>query len=159
MNLGKIEITCSLVKHHQQSRIVKKNLTEFKQELEEWKTAPMITQAMIGGLRAVHKGATPSVYSCGMGSIDGGITISGIIKDQADIGWINFLCGRFSIQWKEAQKRHYLRIGTKKSPGNCHTEEITYDTMGYVAIPEHSTSLTDWPNVYGQSLLIKHSNK
>ena len=43
--------------------------------------------------------------------------------------------------------------------GNCHAEEITYDTMGYVAIPEHSTSLTDWPNIYGQSLLIKHSNK
>ena len=32
------------------------------------------------------------------------------------MGWINFLCGRFSVQWKEAQKRHYLRIGTKKSP-------------------------------------------
>ena len=75
-----------------------KNLKELKQELEELETAPIITRAIIGGLRAVHKGATPSVYSCGTGTFDGGITISGIICDQDDIGWVNFLCGRFSVQ-------------------------------------------------------------
>ena len=93
-----------------------KNLKGLKQKLEVLETAPIITRAIIGGLREVHKGGNPSAYSCGTGSFDGGITISGIIRDQADIGWINFLCGRFSIQWKEAQKRHYLRIGSKKSP-------------------------------------------
>jgi len=34
---------------------------------------------------------------------------------QADIGWINFLCERWSVKLKEAQKRHYLRINKKKS--------------------------------------------
>ena len=95
---------------------LEKNLKGLKQKLEVLETAPIITRAIIGGLREVHKGATPSVYSCGTGSFDGSITISGIIRDQADIGWINFLCRRFSVQWKEAQKRHYLRIGSKKSP-------------------------------------------
>ena len=94
-----------------------KNLTELKQELEGLETAPIITRAIIGGLREVHQGAIPSAYSCGTGSFDGGITISDIIRDQADIGWVNFLCGRFSVQWKEAQKRHYLRIGTENYPG------------------------------------------
>ena len=36
------------------------------------------------------------------------------ISDQADIGWINFLCGRWSVKWKEAQKRYYLWMNKKK---------------------------------------------
>ena len=66
-----------------------KNLKELKQELEGLETAPIITRAIIDGLREVHKGATPTVYSCGTGSFDGGITISRIICDQADTGWVN----------------------------------------------------------------------
>ena len=45
--------------------------------------------------------------------------ISGILCDQAEIGWINFLCGRWSVKRKEAQKRHYLRMNKKKSACLC----------------------------------------
>ena len=93
-----------------------KNLKELKKELEDLATAPILTRTIIGGLRHVHNGTTPSPYSYGNALFDGGITISCIIRDQADIGWINFLCGQWSVKWKEAQRRHYLQMNTKKSP-------------------------------------------
>ena len=37
------------------------------------------------------------------------------MSDQADIGWINFFSGRWSVKWKEAQKRHYCHMNKKKS--------------------------------------------
>ena len=43
--------------------------------------------------------------------------------------------------------------------GNCYTEEITYDTMGYVAVSEQGTALTDWTNIYRQSPLFESPNK
>ena len=45
----------------------------------------MITQTIIRSLRYIHNNATPSVYSfCNYG-FGGGITIRGIIEDQADM--------------------------------------------------------------------------
>ena len=38
-----------------------------------------------------------------------------IFEDQAEIGWTNFLCGRWGVKWKEAQKRHYLIMNKGKS--------------------------------------------
>ena len=87
-----------------------KNLKEFKKELEDLETAPIITRTIIGSLRHVHNDTTPSIYSFGDSVFGGGIKIRGIIEDQADIGWTNFLCGRWSVKWKEAQKRHYLQM-------------------------------------------------
>ena len=58
---------------------------------------------------------TPSAQSFGYANFGGGITIRSIIEDQVDIGWTNFLCGRWSVNWKEAQKRHYLRMNKRKA--------------------------------------------
>ena len=84
----------------------RKNLNKLQKEMEYLETAPIITRTIIGSLRHVHNGTNPSVYSFGDSAFGGGITIRGIIEDQADIGWTNFLCGRWSVKWKEAQKRH-----------------------------------------------------
>jgi len=85
-----------------------KNLKELKKELEDLETAPMITKTIIGRLRNVHNDTTPSIYSFGNSDFGGGITIRSIIEDQADIGWTNFLCGRWGVKWKEAQKSHTI---------------------------------------------------
>ena len=44
-----------------------------------------------------------------------GVTLSGIIADQEEIGWNNFVLGRWSTLWQQAQLLHYKSIGSKKS--------------------------------------------
>ena len=75
-----------------------KNLKELKKELEDLETAPMTTQTIVGSLRHVHNDNTPSVYLFGNSDFGGGITIRGIMEDQADIGWTNFLCRRWGVK-------------------------------------------------------------
>mmetsp|Transcript_26289 Transcript_26289/g.28290 ORF Transcript_26289/g.28290 Transcript_26289/m.28290 type:complete len:201 (+) Transcript_26289:414-1016(+) len=93
----------------------KRNLKELQKEMEDLETTLIITRTIIKGLKHVHNGSTPSAYSFSDFVFEGGITISGIIRDLADIGWINFLCRKWSVKWKGAQKIHYLRINKKKS--------------------------------------------
>ena len=92
-----------------------KSLTGLMKVLEDLNTSPTLTKMIIRSLRHVHNGTIPSAPSFGYANFGGGITIRGIIEDQADIGWTNFLCGRWSVIWKEAQKRHYLQINKRKS--------------------------------------------
>ena len=99
--------------------------------MEDLDTPPIITRTIIRGLRYVHNGTTPAPYSFGDFAFGGAITFSGVIEDQADIGWINFLCGRWSAKWKEVQKRYkrdtnYGQI-KKNIPSldHCYTEETT----------------------------------
>ena len=92
-----------------------KKLTWFKKVLEDLETAPTITKTIISSLRHVYNSTTSSVHSFGHSYFGGGISLRGIIKNQTDISWTNFLCGRWSVKWKEAQKRHYLRMNKKKS--------------------------------------------
>ena len=42
---------------------------------------------------------------------------------------------------------------------HCYTAEITHDPVGYVAVSEPSTSLTDLPNIYCQSPSFEPLNK
>ena len=72
-------------------------------------------KTIIGSLRHVYNDTTPSVHFFGHMYFGGGISLRSIIVDQADIGWTNFLCGRWSLKWKEVQKRHYLQMNKRKS--------------------------------------------
>ena len=94
-----------------------KGLTGLTKVLGDLDTLPTLTKMIIGSLRQVRNGTTLSVQSFGYANFGGGITIRGIIEDQADIGWTNFLCGRWSVKWREAQTRHYLRMNKRKSAG------------------------------------------
>ena len=38
------------------------------------------------------------------------------IREQAKIGWHNFILGRWTYKWKIVQKAHYDRIGSRKTP-------------------------------------------
>ena len=91
-----------------------KNFISLTKLLKDLDTAPTLEKMIIGSLRHVHNGTTPYVESFGHGNFGGGIRIRGIMEDQANIGWINFLCKRWGVKWKEAQKRHNLRMNKKK---------------------------------------------
>ena len=79
----------------------KMNLNELRKDLEDLGIALMIIRTIIGSLRQVHNDTFPSVYLFGNYNFMGGITIRGIREDQGDIGLTNFLCGRWSVNWKE----------------------------------------------------------
>jgi hypothetical protein len=36
-------------------------------------------------------------------------------RHQEETGWNNFVLGRCSVKWGEAQQRHYERIGSKRT--------------------------------------------
>ena len=69
------------------------NLTGFTKVLEDLDISPTLKKMIIGSLRHVHNGTTPSVQSFGYGNFGGGITIRSIMEDQADIEWTNFYVG------------------------------------------------------------------
>ena len=41
-------------------------------------------------------------YTFGCAHFEQGLSLQGVMSDQADIDWINFLSGRWSVKWKEA---------------------------------------------------------
>jgi hypothetical protein len=45
--------------------------------------------------------------------IEGDLGIA--MRHQEEIGWNNFVLGRWSVKWGEAQHRHYERIGSKRT--------------------------------------------
>ena len=78
--------------------------------LDDLDTSPELKTMIVGGLRHAPNSTTPTSQSFGYTNFGGGITTRSIFEDQADIRWTNFLCGRWGVKWKEAQKRHYLRM-------------------------------------------------
>ena len=71
-----------------------KNFKSMTKLLKDLNISPTLEKMIIGGLKHVHNGTTPSVQSFGYGNFGSGITVRGIMEDQADIGWTKFLCGR-----------------------------------------------------------------
>ena len=84
-------------------------------ELKALDTSPDLAEAIINGLNHAHNSTTPTTRETGRVNFGGGITLRKIIEDQTAIGWTNFLCGRWGVKWKEAQRRHYLRCNKRKS--------------------------------------------
>lgn len=83
--------------------------------LKDLTTSPTLEKTIIGGFRHAHNRTIPSVREYGYVDFGSGITVRNIIEDQTNIGWTNFLCDRWGVKWKEAQRRHYLRMNKKKS--------------------------------------------
>ena len=87
----------------------------MKTIIEDLETKPSLQAAILGALKLTCQGITPHTHAFGLTDFSNGLTLSGIMQDQQHIGWINFFAGRWGIKWKEAQKRHYMRMNKKKS--------------------------------------------
>ena len=94
----------------------KKQLPGFKKMLEELGTAQILTTTIIGSLRHVYNGTTPSVHSFGQTYFGGNISLRGIIEDQANISGPIF-CATDGVWSGEKHKRD---ITYKWTSGNQH---------------------------------------
>ena len=63
----------------------------------------------------MRSGNHPHTSTFGRAHFGRGLSLQSILSDHANIGWINFFLGRWSVKWKEAQKRHYRNMNKKKS--------------------------------------------
>ena len=82
-----------------------KGLKSLEKMLDEYDTASSLKPMIIGTIRHVQSGTTPTGRSFGHAIFGGSLTTRSILEDQASIGWTNFLCGRWGMKWKEAQRR------------------------------------------------------
>ena len=87
----------------------------MEQILDEKETAPDLQKFIIGSLNGVQIGNLPHKYTFDRANFGLRISLQGIKSDQADIRWIDFFSGRWSVKWKEAQNRHYLNMNKKES--------------------------------------------
>ena len=97
------------------NKVFKKGIDELEKILEEKETAPELHRAIVGNLMGMRSGSQPRPATFGRANFGRGLSISVILSDQAEIGWINFFSGRWSVKWKEAQKRHYRNMNKRKS--------------------------------------------
>ena len=84
------------------NKVFKKGITELGNILDDKEAAPDIRKAIIGSLNGIQIGNLPHQYTFGRAHFGHGLSLQGIMSDQADIGQINFFSGRWSIKWKEA---------------------------------------------------------
>ena len=97
------------------TQLFEKGLDEMKTILEELETESTLQAAILGALQLIYCGIILHTHAFGLTDFSDGLTLPGIMRDQHRLGWINFFAGQWGIKWKEAQKRHYLRMNRKKS--------------------------------------------
>ena len=80
------------------NKAFKKGKHELERILDEKGTAPNIRKAIIGSLNGIRIGNLPHRYTFGRAHFGQGLSLQGIMSDQADIDWINFCSGRWSVK-------------------------------------------------------------
>ena len=83
--------------------------------MKEQEKAPELQRAITGNLMGMRTGNQPHPHSFGRAHFGRGLSLHSILCDQADLGWINFFSGRWSVKWREAQQRHYRNMNKRKS--------------------------------------------
>ena len=97
------------------TKLYNKGVGELGTLKKNMETALEVQIAVLGIMKRVRSSNNPTPYYFGCDSFGSGLTITGILCDQENVGWINFLCGRWSMKWKGAQKRHHICMNKKKS--------------------------------------------
>jgi len=79
--------------------------------LKSFETFPALSEAILTILNRYRANQTinPQTFHATDGLRDA-------IREQAKIGWHNFILGRWTYKWKIVQKAHYDRIGSRKTP-------------------------------------------
>ena len=75
------------------TNIFKKGVGKLKKIFYEKETSPDLQKVIIGNLTGVRKSNHPHQYSFGQANFGDCLTLPGILRDQLDIGWLNFLSG------------------------------------------------------------------
>ena len=115
----------------------KEGLQSLTKLMEELNTAPALKPMITGIIRHVQKGAAPTNRSFDFANFGGNLTRRNIFRGQAEIGWTNFLCGRWGVTWRQAQQTHYLKTKSRKSVrlwAIAVLKKLFLVKMGYVAV-------------------------
>ena len=83
-------------------KVFMKGIAKMEQILEEKETSPDPQKEIIDILTGVRIGNLPHQHSFGCANFGHGLTLQGIMCDLADIGWINFFSGGWSVKWSKA---------------------------------------------------------
>ena len=120
--------------------------------MEDLDTAPALQPIITGIIRHVQKGTAPTVHSFGFDKFGGNLTTISIFRDQSEIGWTNFLCGRWGVEAGTETTLFEDQVQKiTSSVGNCNIKETINASLGYVAVSKYSTTLTDWDHGARQS--------
>ena len=89
----------------------KKSMAPVPALLKSLDTSPALSEAILTILKRYRAKQTinPQTFHATDGLRDA-------IREQAKIGWHNFILGRWTYKWKIVQKAHYDRIGSRKTP-------------------------------------------
>ena len=70
-----------------------KGLQGLTKMMDELDTAPTLKPMIKGMIKHVQNGTAPTARSFGYANFGSNLTTRSIFRDQAEIGWTNFLCG------------------------------------------------------------------
>ena len=100
--------------HTEATKLHLKRITELRKKIEKLKTNAKLSKLILGSLRQIRKRLpVRNVLVFCQEIFEEGVTLTGIIEDQEKIGWNNFVLGRWSPLWQQAQHLHYESIGSK----------------------------------------------
>ena len=77
-----------------------KGLQSLTKLMEELDTAPALQPMITVVIRHVQKGTAPTNRSFDFENFGGNLTTISVFRDQSEIGWTNFLCGRWGVTWR-----------------------------------------------------------
>ena len=92
------------------------NQKKLAKKLKKLQTHAKLSKLILGNLKRIrYKRPMRNAATFANEVFGKGISLTGIVNDQENIGWKNFSLGRWSPLWQQAQALHYQRIGSKKS--------------------------------------------
>ena len=97
------------------TKVFTTGLDRMKTIMVDLETEPTLHAAILGALKLTRRRIIPHIHAFGLTDFSDGLTLPGIMQDKHRIGLINFFAGRWGVKWKEAQKRHYMRMNKRKS--------------------------------------------
>ena len=97
------------------TNVFNKGIKDLEKIMIENDTHLKLKETIINALKSTQANRVPAINRCNNVVFDVGLSLAGILDSQKLMGWKNFMLGRWSPKWREAQRRHYIRIGSKKS--------------------------------------------
>ena len=80
------------------NKVFKKGVDVLEKIMEDKETAPDIQRAIIGSMNVVKRDNNPHPLSFGHAHFGRGLSLQSILSDEAEIGWINYFSGRWSVK-------------------------------------------------------------
>ena len=85
------------------TNVFKKGIKDLEKIMKENETHPKLQETIIDALKSNGVKCVPVINRYNNYEFDVGLSLAGILHTQKLTGWKNFMLGRWSLKWKEAQ--------------------------------------------------------